>query len=465
MKADKIYFTHFEFLTLESLKIDQQVGKHATAVCTGCIRDTDIEEYKWKLMEKNWVTITAEDESETKKVLMTGIVAGFSLEAKNHTTHLTLILKSGSYLMDTSVRFRSFQDSGKSYLDVINTINQFYGEAGVKQMGGLLSNAIDFLMQYKETDWEFLVRIASRFGLYVTPAIEKEGAYYYIGNANNTTYQLPKSIHFGISKQVDYFMTMKSNGIGSPMEHDFLEYNISSREIYSLWDKLLLGKEGGYVYKIQSEYLNGELNHSYFIRPENGLEAMERFNNNLSGCSFQAIIIEVVRDTVRIELTDDENSGQKIDKWFPYSTGYSSPDGSGWYCMPEPEDYVRFQIPGQSEEQGYVISSVHMKTNHGRKNPDHKSFKTRYGKELLFTPDSIEMTNNKGMSIKIKDGEGIRIESNKNISITSGGNMTISSEDSSLVIAGSDRVNIKQGGAGLYIDKDITFKGGKFRIQ
>lgn len=67
MKADKIFFSHFEFLTLETLKIDQQIGKHATAVCTGCIRDTDVEEYKRKLMEQKWVTITTEDNEGSKK--------------------------------------------------------------------------------------------------------------------------------------------------------------------------------------------------------------------------------------------------------------------------------------------------------------------------------------------------------------------------------------------------------------
>lgn len=105
-----------------------------------------------------------------------------------------------------------------------------------------------------------------------------------------------------------------------------------------------------------------------------------------------------------------------------------------------------------------------MGTGNDRKNPDHKSIKTKYGKELLFTPDSLELTNNQGMSIRIKDGEGIQIISNKDISITSGGNMTLSS-DASLVIAGSEQVDIRQSGAGLHMDKDITFTGGKFRIQ
>ena len=70
-----------------------------------------------------------------------------------------------------------------------------------------------------------------------------------------------------------------------------------------------------------------------------------------------------------------------------------------------------------------------------------------------------------GMSIKIKDGEGIQIVSSQDISISAGGRMTISSEGSSLVVAGTKCVDIRQGSAGLHMDQDVTFTGGKFRIQ
>ena len=112
-----------------------------------------------------------------------------------------------------------------------------------------------------------------------------------------------------------------------------------------------------------------------------------------------------------------------------------------------------------------MISAVHMETDNGRKIPDHKSFKTRFGKELLFTPDSLELTNNKGMSVKIVDGDGIQIMSDKDITIVAGGNMTISSQEDSLIVAGTESVDIRQSGAGLHMAEDIVFTGGKFRIQ
>lgn len=133
--------------------------------------------------------------------------------------------------------------------------------------------------------------------------------------------------------------------------------------------------------------------------------------------------------------------------------------------MPEPGDRVRLQMPDCMEENSYIISSVHMDTKNGRKLPDHKSFRTKYGKELLFTPESLELTNNQGMAVRIVDGEGIQITSDKDISIIAGGNMTISSQNDALIVAGTESVDIRQGGAGLHIDENIVFSGGKFRIQ
>lgn len=465
MKADKIHISQFEFLTLESLEIDREVGEHATASVSGYIRDKDVEVYRGKLLERMWVNITGEDEEGNTQNLMTGMIAGFSLEPQPHATRLTLIIKSGTYLMAGNKHYRSFQDTGLTFLDVLKIINQTYGDADVKVNGGLEASTIDFLLQYNETDWEFISRIASRFGLAVTPAITREGAYYFVGDANYSTYTMPESASFRVSKRVDSYMTQGGSGSNSLMEQDYMEYRITSRDVYDLWDRLVLGNEGGYICKIQSKYVHEELTHTYTLRPINGMRVMLKSNMDQSGCSFIASVIEVTCDMVKIELAGDENASQNITKWFPYSTGYSSPDGAGWYCMPEPGDRVRLQIPDQMEEHGYVISSVHMETGKDRKNPDHKSFKTKYGKELLFTPDSVELTNNKGMSIRIKDEEGIQIISNKDISISSGDNMTVSSEDASLVIAGKKQINIKQGGSGLSIDKDITFTGGKIRIQ
>lgn len=464
MKADKIHISHFNFLTIQNLEIDRAIGEHATARMRGSIRDEDAEVYRKQVLEKIWVTITAEDENGEKQILMVGMIAGFSLEKLQHVYVLELILKSGTYLMTGAEHFRSFQDKSLTYLDVMKMINSSYDESGVIAENSI-ETAVDFLLQYKETDWEFIQRISSHFGLAVTPAANREGVFYYVGNSDYVVYALPDPVNIGTSKYIGTFMRQGTNGAGSPREQDYVEYQISVREVYDLWDFLEAGSLKGHICRIHSEYIRGELIHTYFLRLAGGLKVLQVFNEYQTGCSFQAEVKAVIQDKVQVELLGDENGGQRITRWFPYSTGYSSPDGAGWYCMPEVGDRVRLQIPDRMEQDGYVISAVHMDTDNGRKMPDHKSFKTRYGKELLFTPERLELTNNQGMSVRIIDGEGIQVMSDKDISIIAGGDMTISSQDASLIIAGTESVDVRQGGAGLHMDSDIVFSGGKFRIQ
>lgn len=449
MKTDKIEISQFDFLTITSLEIDREVGDHACTKVSGYISDEDVEDYKWRLLEDIWITITSFDEDGGRKIIMTGIVAGFSLEQQPHSSFLSLEIMGGTSLMDRVPHFRSFQTMDMTYQDVMKWINGTYQDADMIGMECLKMTPCNFLFQYQETDWAFIKRIASHFGLMVTPSIVREGELYHVGDVYCVAYELSSDMKYSVKKQ----------------ENNSLEYSISVKEVYDLWNLITFGRNGGYVYKIHSEYKHGEMIHTYYLCGLEQMKTASLYNEAQSGCSFPAVVKAVQRDQVQVTLLEDENSSQEITKWFPYATGYSSPDGPAWYCMPEVGDTVRLQMPDRREEHAYAVSAVHMETGTDRKNPEHKSFKTRYGKELLFTPSTIEMTNNQGTSIKIIDGEGIRIVSSKDISITSGGNMTLSSENASLMIAGSGTVDVRQGSAGLHLDKDVVFTGGKFRIQ
>ena len=110
-------------------------------------------------------------------------------------------------------------------------------------------------------------------------------------------------------------------------------------------------------------------------------------------------------------------------------------------------------------------SAVHKETDSARQNPDFKSLKTKYGKEILFTPDSIIMTNHQGMTVEMNDKEGISIVSDKDIIIEAEDNLTISSENGSLLIGAQDSLQVKQGGTTMTLKEDIFFTGGEFRIQ
>ena len=134
--------------------------------------------------------------------------------------------------------------------------------------------------------------------------------------------------------------------------------------------------------------------------------------------------------------------------------------------MPEIGDEVRLTIPGKEEKEAYVTSSVHLDTdNEERKNPEEKVLKTKYQKEIRFTPDSLVITNNQGNRIELRDKEGIQIVSAGALSLEATKEVTLSSDSGSLLIAGASTVSLKQGGTSIQLEEGISFVGGELKVQ
>ena len=466
MRDYRIETTEFEFLSILSLTIDIEINEHACTIITGLISDENAEGYRNKLIQDVWVRISAVDENKQRTDLMYGIVAGFTMDRFPHRTVLTLKIMSGTWLMDCETHFRSFQNPDLSYEQVMEVINKGYTDSDFDGIRAIKSPVGGLLLQYLETDWEFLRRVTSHFGSYVTPDMVYLGVAYNVGRKESPgVVKIPVNTPFTAKKRVGDFMRNSSIGLGSFSESDYLEFEFRTREIYNLWDMISLDNYTGYICKTHSEYVGSELMHTYFLRSDQGMASIPAFNEKHIGCSFGAVVKDVKQDVVRIDITNDENGSQDNTIWFPYSTVYSTPGGPGWYCMPEVGDQVRLHIPDEREQNAYVISAVHKGNSPDRQNPDHKSIKTIYGKELLMTPELIKLTNNNGMSVELDDGVGIRIMSDKEILIQAASNITITSEEASMTVSGSDTVNMVQGGASVRLDDDIAFTGAKFRIE
>ena len=126
--------------------------------------------------------------------------------------------------------------------------------------------------------------------------------------------------------------------------------------------------------------------------------------------------------------------------------------------MPEVGEKVRLYFPDGFEEHAYIISNVHKEGDQTRLDPNKKSFRTRYGKELYFTPESIVLTNNAGISICLQDNKGIFIKSDYGISIQSDSVVDIQSGQE-VLIQGADCVSVQQNENIIVINDGIYEKG------
>ncbi len=466
MRDYEIKIEPFEYIALKELKIDRKVNCHAGAEVRLRIKDGMEEQYMGALIKQTWVRITAVDKDEeiaVYTILFHGVVTDFSFIHDGYETILALELKSGTILMDLEPHFRVFQNEEALCTSIHQKIAGTYTGGRASCTEGEQDRTMGTLIQYQETDWAFLKRLAGRTGMYLVPDALSEGAGYTMGMPKGRKREAETG---RIQVRMDFgeYMEKSRNGMPSIQPADQMELVFISREIYQMGDLVTYQGRDYLVSAILTTYQGAECCHEYTLKTRAGLRVLPAWHRELTGCSFDAVISAVRKDKVQVEIINDEWKALDGKKWFLYSTVYSSPDGTGWYCMPEPGDSVRMYVP-EKEENSFIISAVHKETDAARQNPDYKSLKTKYGKEILFTPDSILMTNNQGMMVEMNDSEGITITSDKDIVIQAKENLTVASGAESLLIAAEDKVQVKQGGTTMTLSGDISFTGGEFRIQ
>lgn len=468
MKEYQIKIDPFPFITLQELRIEQEINRHGKVQAVMRIKDEWKDAYMTTLLGETWVKVIGKGEGANGDgslymVMFYGLVTDFSFSVDGYETLLKLEIMSGSIKMDMAPHFRVFQNEDALCKEICRQLTADYPEGGAVCTEGDRAKLQGVMLQYGETDWEFLKRVAQKAGLYLVPNASVKGVRYMMGLPAGTQRIMPEG-KIKIKFDRKEYMQKSRNGMKALRAADMQELTVSSREIWRIGDWVSYQGREYFAWKMVTEYGQAECTHTYYLRTKEAIRTMPISYRGMAGCSFMATVTDVKRDKVQIEVEQDEWGAADGKKWFLFSTVYSSGDGTGWYCMPEIGDSVRLYVP-EKEEDAFVISAVHKETDSARQNPDCKSWKTKYGKEILFTPNSILLTNNQGMMVEMDDEEGITIASDRNITIEAEENLTVSSANASLLVAAEKVLQVKQGGTAMTLEKDIVFTGGEFRIQ
>lgn len=464
-----IHLKPFTFISILSCNLVKKLNKHSRLLFEGRISPQQEELIMTSSVKKLPVELKVADEGKDFTTIFHGIVVNYSIRTVGDSRVLKLECLSNTYLMDIDKKIRVFQNKASLYKDVLSYLNT-YGNYGFIMTQGVSKNIEKLIVQYNETDFEFIKRLASHFNTSISPAHLVSGEKYYFG--------IPKMVK-EVKLEHDYVVKrevsddLRKNEKSLPYSIDMGNITIEneSREIYDIGDIAKMGGQEFTVCEIHSELIGAELVHKYILKDKLGQYVYKYYNTKIIGSSLESSISNVGGSKVKVYIHED-GIQDSVD-WFNYSTVYSSPDGTGWYCMPENGDSVRLYFPTEKEENGYIISAVHVDDeirNSGqpdipRSNPDNKSLKSKYGKELLFTPNSIKMTNNHGMTVLIEDGEGITISSDKKVTINAEEEINMSSMTKKIDVDGKDSITLTQQGTTIGLKDIIVLSGNKVNIE
>ena len=358
-----------------------------------------------------------------------GIVQKISIiEYKSAGLKIKMNIKSRSEILDREKYYRVYQNPDIRYYDIIQELLSAYKnriniigvdeEKNQELINNKLMNKIskEIIIQYYETDWEFLIRIISHLGIAVY-------------NTENGGITLGLFNNMNISRQWN-----SSNGnIAKIKEKKEVYYQIESTEYYILGDNIVdsNGMNIGFVTEGNIQYKKGKFSGNYTLKNE-GYKYPCIYNENIKGCMIEGKVVRVplklqdenriaimtvdftegLKKTAKMKKTNNRieviearkdyiNINNQIKRFnFPYATAYSRTK-TGFFCAPEVGDIVAVVFPTTEENEGYVSWAVNNKESLRFSNPFIRNYKTTEKEQELVN----ELNNDKDEKLNIKSME------------------------------------------------------------
>ncbi|MCH5343808.1 MAG: hypothetical protein J1E64_07195 [Acetatifactor sp.] len=422
------------FRKITSLSIKHAVNEHGTCHIEGILWQWDAEQTIKRADEHSYFTITTSAEGQPSR-LFCGVIQSIRMKKENDYAVVTVDGITSSGRLDTLRGSRTFQNTTQTYEELLS---QLLEGRGTIEVTGQDKSVGSFIIKCDETDWEFIVRMASRLGVPACINIISEVPQIYIG--------IP---HKGKTVRVDTSFVETGKALSNVVAG---VQQVSVYEYAYLGDELQLNGKTYIIRSIQADLVDGLLDCRYCITVSNGFQVARVPNRQASGRMIKGKVEKVEKDRVQVSFPSiDASYDDKGDWWFPYATAYSSQDGSGWYSMPAQGDEVRVFFPSGDEGEAFAAGAV---AKHARTNPTDKAWTGIGGKEILMTEEGLIITcKDQEIYIKLSD-EGIEIFSNKNINVTSSANVNISAGNTVKIIAEEEvvlgtaqaHINIRQEG-------------------
>ncbi len=448
-------------------EVESLIGEHSTLTL---LAYTDGEEVLYELPNCQEITVYLREEKK-KRILFSGVVTKVQIAEQGQTKTVRLSAKSRSWLMDREKHSRSFQNTKMTYRELVREVLASYKDRDSQEEScdmicqGADQKIENLYVQYKETDWAFLKRVLSVAGLAITPDSRQEQLKLYIGvpalEEEELTYQIQE-----INKDMKAYYTLKANG-RDVCTADFTRYRITAGQLLGMFETAFVQGKKLVVYNTRYLFQDQELIGIYGMQSPQGLKQTASYPMHLIGVALTGKVAQVSGTKIQAALTIDKEHVERAVFWFPYSTLSASPDGSGWYCMPEEGDDVRIYFPSKYEKEAVALSAVsnytaqQAGTKDRMSDPNSRYLRTKAGQELALTPGYIRLSCGElAASVAIDTDGKVTVQAQKMIHAKAQTGVTISAEDDlNIHVKEQFIAQSLDGGQLIFSDGNISIRG------
>lgn len=402
---------NIELNQIYHFSVSEQIGDHAFAELSAGI-ETDSLELLGQEMNSQPIMIYS-TKGNTEDLIFSGVICRICVEKKASYDVIYIAAYSVSRLMDLERKSRSFQ--GITNGSVVGLIQKVAEENEFQIIcSGKDEIVTSPFIQYKETDWEFLLRLSTHLHLPLLAASDYAGKGIYVGFKEHS---IPLEVT--PSKEIwrmDAEQAGSANGRGRAGTY----FEVVTGQILHVGQRVSYKNERLWTYEASMELKNGVLQCKYKLAGKDYRSFSTVYNSHIKGVSLTGTVLERSGETVKIHLDMDEE--QAAEKAFPYL--WLPEHGNMVYCMPETGSKIRLLIPGEDEREAIGIHCVRQNGQvcEDTQNPNTRCFQSGENKKITLQPSLIGITaDSEGSNIILQDGAGGIISSSEEVLIQAKG--------------------------------------------
>lgn len=451
-----------EAVSIRKVEITQEPGEHAR-LYVEAVLDSEMEENDFHGIEQQ-VSLLYQNEI-TAGILFSGFLDQIALDKEADEWILYLEAWDATRQMDLERRNRTFQNPQMMISELVTEVMSAYQNADY--MIHVPDEPINQLViQYEETDWEFLKRFFSKYHVALYPDTSYPVIRFQMGLPPAPEDWRWEELPYEITQNFNWLEMMKENGFEELLGAQSVSYQLENYDIAVLGSQIIYKGASWYLASVRRYLSDGNLKNKYCLKQQEGLSTAPYFNQRITGISIDGTVSAVQRDKVQVTMEIDAGGNAANNYWFPFSTVASSSDGSGWYCMPEQGESVRVYFPVDDEKEGYVITNIKSHEPEAGNavdpmgNPNVRSIATEQNNQVQFTET--------GVVIAAGDSQG-SVMINKDGSVVLDGleNITISAAESIQIMAQKDVILTSQTAIKLTCDAgaSVEVKSGEIDLH
>ena len=311
---------------------------------------------------------------------------------------------SGTILLDQKKSNRVFQKKAQTYMGIANTITADTEHSACILPGSDMQTG-GTLIQYQETDWNFLKRMASQLGLSLVPDTSYYYPRFYLGLPEGEKRELGEIISCDLCFDGRYYAV---SGKCLVDREDFICYDVVTRTSLSLGDRVTYEGRELLVSRKKTELAGGEVIFTYRLAGNSYTWVPWEDNPDYTGMSFVGSIVGTQGEQVEVAFDIDKTAagGNRY--------GFAPATGNLMYCMPQKGTKTSLYIGNGDEAQGIATGCIRTNgsTCEGTGSPEKKSFRSEHGKGMDLYPQRMGLDGGETGKITFEDETGTTIESN-----------------------------------------------------